>query len=541
MAYIVRFWSAITATIWADPMSTSKYLDKICLGVILFAIALMVLFINGEALGIQTLTEEETKGQFTANDLKADWDISRATKITLNGEDGTVVGNGAYIVDGDVHIVYAGSYVISGELKDGSILVEADGDDKVWILLNGVSLHCEDNAAILVEQAEKVFLTLAEGTENVVSSGGTYTEKAVETGIDGTIYSRDDLTINGAGNLRVTAQYQHGIVCNDDLVFTGGQIDISAPEDGIHANDSVRITQANLNIAAKDDGITVSNEDATDYLYIHSGSVTVSGCYEGLEATSVTIEGGTVDLEPTDDGINAQELITISGGEIRIVNTTGRDADGLDSNRDIVISGGYVFISVSANGGSCALDYGSERGGICRIDGGTVVACGGSQMLEGLDEESRQAFVIRTVRGEAGAQLILRLSDGTEVLNETIPAEFNAVTLSVPEMKLGDVCSLIVGDVQEEITVDCSIPEGLGGMGGHGMSGGRQNADAENPPEGFEGPFKNHGQRPEMGEMPAGVEKPQIGDRPNRGESPEMGNHLGMSDEEKPFMQERQP
>ena len=153
-------------------MSTCKHINLICIIVTVLTVAVTVLFMNGETLGITVITDEEAGDSlFTSNDLNGDWDSSNATRITLNGDGGSVSGNGAYIYNGDVYIVYAGKYVISGGLTDGSIIINADGDDKIWLLLDGVHLSCEDNAAIIVEQAEKVFLTLAEGTENVISCG----------------------------------------------------------------------------------------------------------------------------------------------------------------------------------------------------------------------------------------------------------------------------------------------------------------------------------------------------------------------------------
>lgn len=113
-------------------------------------------------------------------------------------------------------------------------------------------------------------------------------------------YSRDDLTINGGGSLNVTTEYQPAIVCNDD-------------ESG--------------------------------YVYIESGNISIPACYEGIEAVDITIAGGKIDIMPADDGINANgrgsnSVIRITGGDISIINETGRDADGLDSNGDIFISGG---------------------------------------------------------------------------------------------------------------------------------------------------------------------------------------------------------
>ena len=462
-------------------MSTHKKIDAICIAAIIFSIVLTVLLMNGKVFAsIPVMSEDVGSDLFTANDLNADWDTAYATKIVLSDEGSTISGNGAYVYDGNICIAYAGHYVLSGEFANGSVIIEADKKDKIWVLLDGVSIHCDDDAAIRVEQADNVFLTLADGTENLVSSGEEYNEEAASSGVDGTIYSRDDLTINGTGTLTVSAEYHHGIVCNDDLVVAGGNIAISAAQDGIHANDSVRIQNAEISIKAGDDGITVSNDDETAFLYVGSGSITISECYEGLEAVDITIAGGIVDITATDDGINASgrgenSVIRITDGEVTIVNPSGRDADGLDSNGSIYIEGGKVFISVSDNGGNCALDCGSENGGECVVSGGTVIACGGSAMAEGFDAGSTQGFLMYGTNAAAGTLISLEDSDGSELLSEEIPCSFSSVVLSTPELKVGDVCTIAIDGVQEQITIDNSSSSGFGqgGMFRGGMPNGR--------------------------------------------------------------------
>ncbi|MCI8331856.1 MAG: carbohydrate-binding domain-containing protein [Clostridiales bacterium] len=452
-------------------MSTHKHIDTICIVIVLLTLMITILFMNGKALGIAVMVSEENSGEmFTKNDLNASWDTSNATKIALSDHGSTISGNGAYENGGTLYIVYAGKYVISGELSNGKIIIEADGDDKIWLLFDGVSIHCEDDAAIRIEQADKIFLTLKKGTQNTVSSGAVYRSDAIESGIDGTIYARDDLTINGNGSLNVTAKYQHGIVCNDDLVITGGTIDITAVQDGFHAHDSIRIKDADITISAGDDGITVSNDDETSYLYIESGHISIPSCYEGLEAIQITIAGGTIDIYPSDDGINANgcggsSAIYINGGNITIINENGIDADGLDSNKDIFISGGKVFISVNDSGGSCAIDYGIENGGVCEITGGTVLACGSSGMAEGFDASSAQGFFMYRTSAEAGTTVAIEDADGNELLSEIVPCRFSSIVASTPDMKLGDTYSLSIGENETKITIDNSSTVGNFGGG----------------------------------------------------------------------------
>ena len=286
-------------------MSTHKHIDKICTCVLIITLLVTVLFMNGEYFGIQAVADEDAEAfegteHFTANDLNGSWDTSAASRITLDGEDGTIQGKGCYFYDGNLVISNGGFYVIEGNLTDGSIIVDAYRSSKVWIMLNGADISCSDDAAIRVDQADKVFLTLADGTENVVSSGESFCDEALENGSNAAIFSHDDLTINGSGSLAVTAKYKHGIVSKDDLTITGGTITIDAVQDGIHVNDAFDFTGADIVINAGDDGI---HSDTS--IYVEGGSIRIPTCYEGLEAITIEIAGGEIEVEPRDDGINA--------------------------------------------------------------------------------------------------------------------------------------------------------------------------------------------------------------------------------------------
>ena len=287
-------------------MSTHKNIDRICIVVLVLTLLVTVAFMNGEKLGIRVVADEDAESYsgstyFTENDVDGDWaDNAYTTYITLDGSGGTIDGNGAYFLDGDLVISNGGWYVLTGTLEDGKIIVDAHDSSKVWIRLNGVTVSCSDDACLRVDQADKVFLTLAEDTENSFSSGTDYSEEALADNTGGTIFSHDDLTINGSGSLSITAGYKHGIDVNDSLVITGGNITITAPQDGIHVSDSLRFMEASLTIDAGDDAV-----HSDDELYIESGTVLINSCYEGFEAVTIEIAGGDITMYPTDDGINA--------------------------------------------------------------------------------------------------------------------------------------------------------------------------------------------------------------------------------------------
>ena len=339
-------------------MSTHNKLDKICVVIVAASLLLTVLFMNGETLGITKIVDEDTElnsdsEYFTASDQDGSWDTSSATVITLSGDDASISGNGAYVNDGNVVIKNGGSYVISGELTDGSITVDAYRSSKVWILLDGVTVNCSDDACIRVDQADKVFLTLADGSQNILTSGSVYSDTALADGTDGAIYSRDDLTINGSGSLAVTAEYRHGIAANDDLVITGGVITVTAPADAIHANDSIRIKDASITVEAGDDGIVTSNEVENGYIYIESGTFRITAADDGIHATGdITTAGGGITMTAGDDGIHSDKSVLIKDGTLLIEDC----CEGIEA-LIIDVSGGDITIypeddGFNANGGS---------------------------------------------------------------------------------------------------------------------------------------------------------------------------------------------
>ena len=479
-------------------MSTGKHFSALCALVLALALAVTVLFMNGEKLGIRVIRDEDSEtnedsGYFTSNDQNTAW--TAATAITLSGDTATVSGSGAYANGGSVTIASAGYYDVTGTLTDGSLIVDAGKNAKVFLRLNGVTITCSDDAAIRVNQADKVFLTLAEGTENTVTSGETYSEAALADKTDGAIFAHDDLTINGSGALTVTAAYKHGIAASDSLRIIGGKITVTAPADTIHVNDSLHITGAAITLSAGDDAIHSDTSVA-----ILGGSITVNTCCEGIEAPEILVEDGAVTVTSTDDGINACGTetsdgslpgVTINGGTVTLLNPSGRDADGIDSNGNIDINGGLVYISLVGDGGNCALDYGSENGGACRINGGTVVACGGSTMLEAMSENSAQPSLLYAGTTQAaGTEITLQNAGGETLLTYAAPNSFSAVLVSCPEMATGSTYTLTLGDTVQEIPLTQvattygvsgnmagdrggNMGGGMGDMGGRGgMNGG---------------------------------------------------------------------
>lgn len=262
----------------------------------------------------------------------------------------------------------------------------------------------------------------------------------------------------------------------------GGTITVTAPSDTIHVNDSLHITGASLTLSAGDDALRSDTSIA-----ILGGGITVNSCSEGIESPEIFIEDGDITVTSTDDGINACGTetadgslpgVTINGGTVTLLNPSGRDADGIDSNGNININGGLVYISLVGDGSNCALDYGSENGGVCHINGGTVVACGGSTMLVAMSETSAQPSLLYAGTTQAaGTEIALQDTDGKTLLTFAAPNSFSAVLVSCPEMQLGSTYTLTLGAISQEITLT-QVADSYGVSGGTGQGGGPGGMDS---------------------------------------------------------------
>ena len=267
--------------------------------------------------------------EFTANDLDVGYEESTATKITLQGDSMEVTGNGATVNASTLTITEEGTYLLTGSLEDGQIIVDVGDNDKVQLVLNGVTIHCQDQAPIYVKNADKVFITLNEGTINTLTDGEEYVQSDDNT-VDGVIFSKADLTLNGQGTLNITANYKHGILSKDTLAITGGTYHITAVKDAINGKDAVKIKDGNFTLSSNTgNGIqSKHDEDETKgYVYICGGTITVTSCQEGIEGTAIVIQDGTIDITAQDDGMNASSGITT---------TTSKTVTGEDSLDDIV-------------------------------------------------------------------------------------------------------------------------------------------------------------------------------------------------------------
>lgn len=513
------------------------------------------------------LTDSNVDINFTDRDKSSEYDESSAVKITLNGSSAVVSGSGVNISGSTVTITSAGTYIISGSLSDGQIVIAASDSDKVQLVLNNAEINCNTSAAVYVKSADKVFVTLPAGTTNSLGGGTEYVQTDDNT-VDGVIFSKSDLTLNGTGTLKIDADYRHGIVTKDTLCITGGTYVIDAvktclagkdgikildgsftltagskglnsgndddakagsiyiaggtftiksEDDSIHADGSCIIAGGTYTIAAGDDGIH-ANYDTV----ITDGSITITDSYEGIEGRRITVSGGTINLTASDDGINAatggssdeqrmpggqqpQEMrmpggqkpsgmdmdnkgqapasrsasdddvyIKITGGTI----TVNAGGDGIDSNGNLYITGGTVYVAGPTSNGNGALDYEGEAS----ITGGTLIAAGSSGMAQGMGSNSTQCSMLVNLSETiaAGSVISLKDSSGNVLISWTSPKQFSSVVISTAELAQGSTYALVTGDTQTEVTLSsvattsgsAGFGGGFGGAVGRGGNGG---------------------------------------------------------------------
>lgn len=335
---------------------------------------------------------------FTDRDLRDSYDEKDSILVELKGSTAAASANSVKISGSTVTITEDKPHIISGTLEDGMIIVDAPDTAKLQLVLNGVNVHSSTSAALYIVEADKVFVTLPEGTENSLSSGETFTA-IDENNIDATVFSKQDLTVNGKGALTVISPAGHGIVCKDDLVLTGGELTVTSASHGIDANDSVRISGTKLTVDAGKDGIHAENTDDTalGFVYISSGELSVEAEGDGISAGAfMQIEDGLVDILAGGGSVNGTKASSDSfggfmgggrpGQPFQPTTTTDESSTsmkGLKAGTGLQISGGTFQIdsaddaihsnaSLNINGGMFEMATGDD--GIHAEDTLTVTA-----------------------------------------------------------------------------------------------------------------------------------------------------------------------
>lgn len=256
-------------------------------------------------------TVDLMEGKYSEEKLDASWDEKSAVKITLNGDSVTADDKNVEVDGSKVTITGAGTYVLSGTLSNGQIVVDSDDKDSVRLVLNGAEITCSNSSAIWVKDGDTI-ITLADGTENTLTDGAEYTTDSEDDEPKAAVYAKDDLTFNGSGSLTVNGNYKNGIQCKDALKFVSGTYTITAANNGLVGKDSVSIKDGTYTITSGGDGIKSTNTDETDQGY-------------------VIIDGGTFTITAEGDGIQAETLLRVNEGDFTIT-TGGGSANAVQKN-----------------------------------------------------------------------------------------------------------------------------------------------------------------------------------------------------------------
>lgn len=296
---------------------------------------------------------------FTDRDTRAAYDEESAVRIELNGSSISASSDSVQINGTTAILTEEATYIVSGTLDDGMLVVDADEAAKLQIVLDNASITSSTSAALYVLEADKVFVTLAEGSQNALANGGSFVA-IDDSDIDGAVYSKQDLTFNGSGALTVTSPAGHGIVGNDDLVLAGGTYTIASASHGLNANDSVRITgETGLTLDAGKDGIHAENNDdaSLGFVYISGGTFAIEAEGDGISAGAyLQITDGAYDLLAGGGSVNGESQSSTSwggfrGGPMETASSAEETSEsstsmrGLKAVSSLVISGGTFAIA----------------------------------------------------------------------------------------------------------------------------------------------------------------------------------------------------
>jgi hypothetical protein len=309
---------------------------------------------------------------------------SQVTKISLNGDSITVNGSGATASGSTVTIASAGSYRINGTLSNGMIAVDTKDKAAVEIILNGINISNSSTSPFYVKNAESTVIVLEAGTNNSITDGSSYVfEDAESDEPNAAMFSKDAMTICGTGSLTVDGKYNDGITSKDGLTIINGKITVNAVDDGIRGKDFITVKGGTVNVIASGDGLKSDNDEDTEkgYIAVESGVLNVVSGADGLDAqtdvavtggtlnitsgggssskiaadasakavkgtASVTVDGGTFNINSADDAVHSNGSITVNGGKFSI--STGDD--GFHADTALTFNGGDIGITKSYEG-----------------------------------------------------------------------------------------------------------------------------------------------------------------------------------------------
>lgn len=367
----------------------------------------------------QTDFSQTDADMFTDRDYETDYDESSSVHIELNGSTAEADSDSVQISGSTITITEEATYIISGTLDDGMIIVDAPDTAKLQLVLDGADINSETSAPLYIPEADKVFVTLADGTENTLSNGGTYTA-IDDSNIDSAIFSRQDLTLNGSGNAASESSDSwgqwgggaprqpggRGGAGGDGMRGTdpgsagegetGGAPEQSTPDQGASGSgesDEALAFTGSLTASDSEESADVEDDSSTSMkgiksegdMLISGGSFTIDSADDSVHTnSSVTVSGGTFEIASGDDAFHGEDTLTVSGGTINITESY----EGLEALSVSIQDGDITIVStddgLNAAGGTDSSGTAGGRDGIgangsLAISGGYTVVAGPTQ------------------------------------------------------------------------------------------------------------------------------------------------------------------
>lgn len=407
-------------------------------------------------------TDSETDGEYYPEAKYSDFDLNTsvsdsAVYVTFSGSQAETTGE-LEVGDGYIKIENGGDYVLSGDYS-GQIIVESE--ENVHLILSGVTIY-NAMAPIYVKSAKNVCITLATGTVNTISDSSEYTYEDGEDEPAAAVYSKDDLTINGDGELIVNANYDKGIHSKDDLKIISGKITVNSVGDAIKGKDCLLIKDGEITITTGVDGLKSNNDSneekgyviieggkinisagddavhAESWLIVYGGEINITECCEGLEGKKVEIYGGDINIVSSDDSINAA-----SG--------SSGDTDFTIPDRD------FNFSNFNSEDGQTPPEMSDSDNTDCIIDvNGTATVSGGTFIAYSRGATSAsQAFTIPYITSsvtESGASVTVKDASGQTVIEIASAEKCSTLYIASDNLTSGETYTVTVGSTTTEVT-----------------------------------------------------------------------------------------
>ena len=352
----------------------------------------------------------DAQTHYTNEDLT--WDSSDEKTIDLANPTAT---DGVSVENGTITITSGGTYRLTGEYS-GQVKIEAAKTDTVRLVLDNAKITNSTGAAINVVSTAEAIIYTAAGTTNTVADEANYTATS-DDDPDAAIYSTANLTLAGEGSLSVKGSYEEGIHTTGGLVIASGTLEVNAANTGIKGKDYVDITGGIVNVTAAQDGIKSTNTDdeSMGFTRLSAGSVTVSAGDDGLKAPhTLEISGGTLNIEKSNEGIEAQ-YINILDGDVTVNSTDdGINASLKDSSSDT---------SSDTTSGTAAAGQQTQQnqnGQVQQAPAGGGAAPGGSQGSTGQNQNMPQPPTDGAMPGGGTFEVVdaaINISGGTVTVN----------------------------------------------------------------------------------------------------------------------------